>query len=146
MIDILIITDGKKHDPDFAVKIADYEKRLRGQLKLSWQIIPSSEKPNESAKILEKIDKDDYVILLDERGILVSNAQLVQAFEIMAQQAKKLVIIIGGSYGVDQSVFNRSNQVVALSGLVLPHQLVRLIVVEQIYRTTTILNNQNYHH
>lgn len=146
MIDIQIITVGKKHDPDFAEKIRSYEKRLRGHVKLSWQIIPSSDKLGESAKILEKINRDDYVILLDERGILVSNSQLVQAFELLAQQAKRLVIIIGGSYGIDQSVVGRANQVVALSGLVLPHQLVRLIVVEQIYRTMTIINNQNYHH
>lgn len=146
MIEIQIITVGKKHDPEFAGKIEAYEKRLRGQLKLSWQIIPSSDKPAESVKILEKINKDDYVILLDERGVLVSNAQLVQAFELLSQQAKRLVIIIGGSYGVDQSVFGRANQVVALSGLVLPHQVVRLIVIEQIYRTVSIMNNQNYHH
>lgn len=146
MIEIQIITVGKKHDPEFAGKITEYEKRLRGQLKLAWQIIPSSDKSAESSKILEKISKDDYVILLDERGILISNAQLVQAFDLLAQQAKRLVIIIGGSYGVDQSVLSRANQVVALSGLVLPHQVVRLIVIEQIYRTVSIMNNQNYHH
>lgn len=146
MLKIKIITVGKKNDPAFADKIAEYEKRLKPYVDLSWQLIPNSDQSSESEKILKNIKDGEYIILLDERGIMANNSQLVTAVEKLQQNAKDLTIIIGGSYGVDSSVRARANNILSLSKLVLPHQFVRLIVVEQLYRTYSIINNQNYHH
>lgn len=146
MLKIKIISVGKKHDVNFAEKISEYEKRLSNLASLDWHLIPSSDIDSEASKILKSIKDDEYVILLDERGVLVDNRQLASALQKLQLSAKNLVIVIGGAHGVNDQVRSRANNIISLSKLVLPHQVVRLIVVEQLYRTFTIINNQNYHH
>lgn len=144
---ITIISVGKKHDPKLADAITEYEKRLTSFCDFSWKLVPSSDIDNESSSILQKINEDDIVVLLDERGKLWDNKQLAHYLEeAQNRSVKALMLIIGGAYGVDRSVINRANAIMALSPLVFPHQIVRLMAIEQLYRTYSILSNGKYHH
>lgn len=144
---IVCVTIGKKHDPNLAPLIQDYEKRLQKSCDFSWQIIPASDKDKESAAIQKFLKDDDVVLLLDERGKLWRNAQLATALQtIQNRSVKRLVLIIGGAYGVNIDVQRRANYILALSPLVFPHQIVRLITIEQLYRSYSILADSAYHH
>lgn len=144
---ITCITVGKKHDPKLVNAIEDYEKRLKSYCDFSWAYIPTSDKDTESAAITKQLKDDDVVVLLDERGKLWANNYLSQAVEYLQNSStKRVVMIIGGAYGVNDDLVRRSNYVVAFSPLVFPHQIVRLLVVEQLYRTYAILSGSNYHH
>lgn len=144
---IVCIAIGKKHDPNLAVSIAEFEKRLSGFCDFSWQLIPSSSREAESTSILRALKSDDVVVLLDERGRQWSNQKIADKIEqLQNQSAKRLVIIIGGAFGVTDEVRRRSKYVIALSSLVFPHQIVRLLVVEQLYRSYSILADGKYHH
>lgn len=143
-MNIICITVGKKHNINLADAIAEYEKRLDN---FSWQLIPSSDKAQESQAILRQLKEDDTVILLDERGKMWGNDRLAYALETLQNRStKRLVFIIGGAYGVEATVQQRSSYILALSPLVFPHQIVRLLLVEQLYRTYSILAEGKYHH
>ena len=144
---ITAISVGKKHKPDLAEAITEYEKRLAGFCEFSWKIIPAAGVDVESAAILRSIKDTDAVVLLDERGQLFSNQQLASYIEKSQNDSvKHVVIIIGGAYGVSNEVASRANIVLALSPLVFPHQIVRLLLVEQLYRTYSLLSGGRYHH
>lgn len=144
---IVCLTVGKKHDANIVGYIDEFEKRLSGFCDFSWQFIPSSDKQHESDTILKFIKPEDKVLLLDERGEQWSNQKLASKFEqLQNQSTKRLVVVIGGAFGVEDIVSQRSDYVLALSNLVFPHQMVRLIVVEQLYRTYSILSDGKYHH
>ena len=101
----------------------------------------------EEEMILKKLTPQHYLILLDERGKLLNSIQWPQQFQqCMNQGVKTLVLLIGGAFGVTDTIRKRANQCWSLSHLVFPHQLVRLIVAEQVYRSFSILNNSPYHH
>ena len=144
---IKIIAVGKKHDADLVVAISSYEKRLKQPFSVSWVILPNSSKStnearqDESETILKRLDANDYVLLLDERGVMITSE--VFSSEL---QNQNVVIIIGGAFGVDDNLRRRADKVVALSGMVFPHQLVRLILIEQIYRAQAIVTGHPYHH
>ncbi|MFW0169029.1 23S rRNA (pseudouridine(1915)-N(3))-methyltransferase RlmH [Rothia sp. P4278] len=148
---IKIIAIGKKHEKWVADGIDRYETRLRKPWDLTWQYLPHSSlaeeaaRAEESRRILEKIGRDDYLILLDERGKMLSSPGLSRVLQ--AQLGfKRIVLVIGGAYGVDETVRSRANTVWSLSELVFPHQLVRLIITEQIYRAGEIAAGRPYHH
>src|ERR1035441_840021 len=104
-------------------------------------------KLQEEELILKKLASNHYLILLDERGKLLNSIQWSQQFQqCMNQGVKTLVLLIGGAFGVTEAVRERANQCRSLSNLVFPHQMVRLIVAEQVYRSFSILNNSPYHH
>ena len=153
-----IITVGKKHEKNIEELIADFEKRIKNNFDLSWSILKSEDdkdkdvqKKKESEKILEFLKKevtpDTHVILLDERGKEKSTLDLAKLFEDkMNNGIDKIIFIIGGAFGVEEKVFEKANLTLSLSKLVFPHQIVRLILVEQIYRCISILNGGKYHH
>lgn len=144
---INIIAVGKKHDAKLVDAIAEYEKRLAGYCDLVWHIIPSSDVDQESRSILRKIQTDSIVVLLDERGKLWDNQQLAGYLdEAQNRSIKSISIVIGGAFGIDPSVIVRANAIVAFSPLVFPHQIVRLLLVEQLYRSYSILSGSKYHH
>jgi 23S rRNA (pseudouridine1915-N3)-methyltransferase len=144
---IACLSVGKKHDPKLVDAIAEYEKRLKSFCDFSWQLIAPNNKSSESALILKFLDKDDIAVLLDERGKLFGNQQLAQYLEMIQNQSiKRLVFIIGGAYGVDENVFRRANVLLSFSPLVFPHQIMRLLLVEQLYRSYSILSGGHYHH
>ena len=101
----------------------------------------------EEELILKRLQGHHYLILMDERGKMLSSPQWAQQFQqLMNQGTKTLVILIGGAYGVSEQVKRQAKQVWSLSSLVFPHQLVRLILAEQVYRAFSIINNSPYHH
>ncbi len=144
-----IITVGKKSKDWVASGIETYSKRLQGNFKIEWDIIPNSgaKSPEQALKqeseaILHRLSPTDFVILLDETGKNISSPQLSK----LLIKKQNLVLIIGGAYGVDNSIKNRANFIWSLSKLVFPHQIVRLILTEQIYRAQMISQNHPYHH
>ncbi|WP_421083079.1 23S rRNA (pseudouridine(1915)-N(3))-methyltransferase RlmH [Rothia nasimurium] len=148
---IKIIAIGKKHEKWVKDGIDRYETRLRKPWDISWQYLPHSSlaeeaaRAEESRRILEKVERDDYLVLLDERGKMLSSPALSRLLEGQLG-FKKVVLVIGGAYGVDETVRARANTVWSLSDLVFPHQLVRLIITEQIYRAGEIAAGRPYHH
>ena len=104
-------------------------------------------KKKEGEVIVEWLNKDDYLVVLDERGKQINSEQLANFIQARANESTKhLIFLIGGAYGVDEAVMKRANYKWSISQLVFPHQLVRLILAEQVYRACTILRNEKYHH
>jgi len=104
-------------------------------------------KKKEGEMILQWLDKDDYLVVLDERGKQLTSEGLADFIQARANEStKKIVFLVGGAFGVDDMVLKRANFKWSLSQLVFPHQLVRLILAEQVYRACTILKNDKYHH
>ena len=146
-----IITVGKKPPRWLAEPLDDYSRRLQAVWRPEWVLIhhspqnsPETAKNAESEQILARIKPDDYVILLDETGQLLSSPELAAKLE--TQAGRSVVCIIGGAYGVNQAVKQRANLIWSLSKLVFPHQIVRLILIEQLYRAQCIINHHPYHH
>lgn len=148
---------GKPHDDYFKKGIEDFTKRLKNYFAVEWVIVPSPKnsamlsqmdlKKQEGKTIIEWLEKDDWLILLDERGKQFNSEELAVLIQKRANEStKQLIFLIGGAYGVDEVVFKRANLVWSLSKLVFPHMLVRLILAEQLYRACTILRNEKYHH
>lgn len=97
--------------------------------------------------ILDALTKDDWLVALDERGKQMTSEGLAQLLQSRAnERAKNLVFLIGGIYGLDEAVLKRSDSRWSLSLLTFPHQLVRLVLAEQLYRACSILRNERYHH
>ena len=149
---VTIITVGKKHESWVADGIQRYEKRLRKPFDVEWVLLPHSSlegdkaRQEESERILSRLKPTDFVVLLDESGEMVSSAVISERFEQLFSKNAPLTIVIGGAYGVDASVHERAHWVWSLSTLVFPHQLVRLILIEQLYRAQQIANGGKYHH
>lgn len=149
---VRILAIGKKHESWVDEGIARYEKRLQRPFETTWQLLPHSAREgdaarsDESARLLAKITDEDYVILLDERGTNLDSPSLSSYLLSSLQRSQPVVVIIGGAYGVDDSIHRRANLIWSLSKLVFPHQLVRLILAEQIYRAQEIAAGRPYHH
>lgn len=149
---IKVLAVGKKHESWVDEGISRYEKRLKKPFNLTWQLLNHSSRENdaarteESARILAKIDDRDFVVLLDERGKNVDSPALANTLRTPIDASRNVVIIIGGAYGVDASVHARANFTWSLSKLVFPHQLVRLVLAEQLYRAQEIAGGRPYHH
>lgn len=144
---ILVISVGKKHEANVAGLIAEYEKRLSKHASLEWVLIPADDKEKEGEKILKQIKAGDRVILLDEKGKEESSVGLAKIIEKeMIGGTKRLVFIIAGAYGASDTVWGKADVRLSLGRLVFPHQLVRVILAEQIYRAFSIIYNEPYHH
>ena len=108
---------------------------------------PSDIRKKESEMILNYIRKEDCLVVLDERGKQWSSEGLAGFIQSKANEStKQIVFLIGGAYGLDETVMKRADFKWSLSQLVFPHQLVRLILAEQLYRACTIIRNEKYHH
>jgi len=108
---------------------------------------PVQIKKAEAESIIKALSKTDILILLDEKGKMLDSPGLAKLIQQKANQsAQRIVFLIGGAYGVEQSIKERANFTWSLSELVFPHMLVRLILAEQIYRACSILANEKYHH
>ena len=154
---ILLCSIGKQHDSELKAAIEDFTKRITNYFSVEWLIIPppknagilSSDdlKKSEAASFLQKLTKEDYLILLDERGKNISSLALATLLQQRGNEStKRIVFLIGGAFGVEESVFKRANFVWSLSQLVFPHMIVRLILAEQVYRACSIIKNEKYHH
>lgn len=147
-----IIAIGKKHEKWVLNGIELFEKRLKKPFNLSWDILPHSNfaeekaREEETQRILAKIKPSDFVILLDERGKNISSPELAKMLLNGFVNSQNFVIVIGGAFGVSEELRRRANFVWSISKLVFPHQIVRLILVEQIYRAQEISSGGKYHH
>lgn len=149
---IKILAVGKKHEQWVKDGIERYQKRLRKPFDVEWQFLPHSSlqgsraREEESQRIMNQLSSRDYVVLLDERGDLVDSAELSHYLLKLLEAGNGITMVVGGAYGVTEAVRSRANTVWSLSSLVFPHQLVRLILVEQIYRSQEIVGGRPYHH
>lgn len=147
---IKIIAVGPRHDPQLTGKLDEYEKRL--SYSLNWQLLAYSKAQGdtarraESAQIMSKISERDLVVLLDETGLQLTSDALTDKLMTWQSSGRQLVFVVGGAYGVDDSLKARADFSWSLSLLVFPHQLVRLILVEQLYRASAITSGHPYHH
>ena len=147
-----IIAIGKKHEKWVLNGIELFEKRLKKPFNLNWDILPHSNfaeekaREEETQRILAKIKPSDFVILLDERGKTISSPELAKMISNGFVNSQNFVIVIGGAFGVSEELRQRANFVWSLSKLIFPHQIVRLILVEQIYRAQEISSGGKYHH
>ena len=147
-----IICIGKKHEAIYRSSIEHFEGRLKHFTKVSWTLLPHSSlseieaRKEESVRILDAIKSNDYVILLDEKGASVSSPELSDIIDKAQCSSHDICIVIGGAYGVDKSVCQRANYAVSFGKAVFPHQLMRVMVLEQLYRAHSILAGSKYHH
>ena len=144
---VTIISVGKAHDSSLKESILEYTKRTFSSLSTEWVIMPSSSIESEAKAILGILKKDDYVILLDEEGSQMTNMALAELMaDKMNDSTRRMVFVIGGAYGVNKDIKERANYMWSLSKLVFPHMIVRLILIEQLYRSISILQGGKYHH
>ncbi|WP_336992087.1 23S rRNA (pseudouridine(1915)-N(3))-methyltransferase RlmH [Leucobacter sp. VD1] len=149
---VRVLAVGKKHEAWVTEGIDRYEKRLRKPFDVSWQLLPHSAREGdaaraeESERILAKVDRDAFLVLLDERGRNVDSPALAATLQGAFAAGRSVTVVIGGAYGVADRVRERADFVWSLSKLVFPHQLVRLILAEQIYRAQEIAAGRPYHH
>ena len=147
-----IIAIGKKHENWIAEGIERYQKRLKAPFSVEWILLPHSSlegqsaRQEESQRILSRLGVYTYIILLDERGTLIDSPAFAKLLEQPINTSQKIVFIIGGAYGVTEEVRQKASYSLSLSPLVFPHQLVRLLLVEQIYRAQEIAHGGAYHH
>ena len=148
---------GKAHETYVKEGVEMFTKRISHYYAADWNFIAAPKnsaalsetdlKKKEGESILNFLQKDDYLILLDERGKQMKSEELAKFIEQRANESvKKMVFLIGGAFGVSEAVMKRANYKWGLSPLVFPHQLVRLILAEQVYRACTIIKNEKYHH
>ena len=148
---------GKNDEAYIKAGVEEFTQRISKYYKVEWSIIPLPKnagmmsemdlKKKEGAIILEWLNKDDYLVALDERGKQLTSEDLADFIRKRSNESvKNLVFLIGGAFGLDEAVLNRADFKWSLSQLVFPHQLVRLILAEQVYRACTILRNEKYHH
>ena len=148
---------GKSNESYVKEGIADFTKRISRYFPVEWTIIPVPKnsgmlsemdlKIKEGETILQWLRQDDYLIALDERGKQFSSEGLSELLQERASAStKNLIFLIGGAFGLDAAVLKRAQLKWSLSQLTFPHQLVRLILAEQVYRACTILQNEKYHH
>lgn len=140
---IKIIAGGKKNPDWLKSTCAEYEKRLRKPWNIEWQFVDEDKLDDR----IERLDKDDYMILLDENGKMYTSPELCRLLQTPLEAGRDVVIVIGGSFGHFSSALTaRANAIWSLSKLVFPHQICRLIVAEQVYRSQEIYHGHPYHH
>ena len=150
-------TIGKAHETYVKEGVDLFTKRIANYYPVEWNIITTPKnaatvnekdlKKREGEIILNALQKDDYLVLLDERGKQLNSEGLAAFIQLRGNEsAKNIIFLIGGAYGISDAVMQRANYKWSLSSLVFPHQLVRLILAEQVYRACSINRNEKYHH
>lgn len=149
---ITVISIGKKHESWIEAGVERFEKRLKKPFDVTWLLLPHSAlddaaaRQEESERILSRIDATAFVVLMDERGDEFDSPRAARLFDSIFTTSRPIYIVIGGAYGVDDRLHQRADVIWSLSPLVFPHQLVRLILIEQIYRAQQITAGHPYHH
>lgn len=146
-----IICVGKIKEEYFKNAIKEYQTRLSKYTKLEivelndYSLTPSLNKQKEGEEILKNIKDKDYVITLEITGKKYNSIELASRIEKIQIINSNIVFVIGGSDGLSEDVKKRSNEKISFSDLTFPHQLFRVMLLEQIYRSYKILNNESYH-
>jgi 23S rRNA (pseudouridine1915-N3)-methyltransferase len=148
---------GKAHDSYVKEGILEFTKRVSRYFNVEWQILPLPKnsgqlqeadlKKKEGEMVLQWLRADDYLVALDEYGKEMNSEGLSQFLQQRAlDNSKQVVFLIGGAFGLDEMVLKRAQFKWSLSKLTFPHQLVRLLLAEQVYRACSILHHEKYHH
>ena len=148
---------GKLHESYVKEGIETFTKRISHYYPVEWKIFsnPKQKSPlsqndaklQEAIILLNTLEKSDILVALDERGKQWNSEEIADFIQLSANQSSRnLIFLIGGAYGLHETILQRANCTWSLSKLVFPHQLVRLILAEQIYRACTIIRNEKYHH
>ncbi|WP_090295359.1 23S rRNA (pseudouridine(1915)-N(3))-methyltransferase RlmH [Flagellimonas zhangzhouensis] len=154
---ITLLAIGKTDKSELEELISVYEKRLKHYVKFQMEIIPdiknrknlseAQQKEKEGELILAQLQPTDTLILLDEKGKQYTSMDFAQFLQKqMNSGIKNLVLVIGGPYGFSDAIYAKSSGKISLSKMTFSHQMIRLFIVEQIYRGFTILRNEPYHH
>lgn len=150
---------GKTKEAFLAQGISAYIKRLKPMVETNEIIFKTSSAPSESnpaseslvrareaSQLLERCGAGEYLIVLDSRGELLSSTALAEKFEQLRLSAVKTVnLVVGGHWGIDDNLLAKANLRLSLGPMTYPHELARLIILEQVYRAFTILNHIPYH-
>ena len=154
---IKVLVIGKTDDKNLQLLIDKYEKRLKHYVKFQMEIIPDlkktknlsekEQKEKEGELLLKKIDPLDQLWLLDEKGKTFRSLEFSKFLQKkMNAGVKQIVFAVGGPYGFSEGVYQKAVGKLSLSEMTFSHQMIRLFLVEQIYRAFTILKNEPYHH
>jgi 23S rRNA (pseudouridine1915-N3)-methyltransferase len=154
---IKLLVLGKTDSSQLNQLIEEYQNRLKHYIKFELEIIPDikntkslsekQQKEKEGEAILNKLNTTDLLVLLDENGKQKSSVEFSEYLQKnMNSGLKQLVFVIGGPYGFSDAVYQKSQAKISLSKMTFSHQMVRLFMVEQLYRAFTILRNEPYHH
>ncbi len=157
MIHIKLLQIGKTFQPFVQEGIAEFEKRLKhycvletitiADVKNASSLTHEQVKKQEAILLLKHINTNDTLLLLDERGTQYTSVELANYFNKQINAGvKKITVVIGGAFGFDETVYTRANGLISLSKLTFSHQMVRLFLVEQVYRAFTIIKGEKYHH
>jgi 23S rRNA (pseudouridine1915-N3)-methyltransferase len=154
---IKMLAIGKTDDKSLQALIGKYERRLKHYIGFDMEVIPDVKKAKslsaeeqkrlEGEAILKKVQPGDLLVLLDERGKEFRSLGFAQYLQKkMNAGTRSLFLVIGGPYGFSEPVYSRADEQISLSKMTFSHQMIRLFLVEQIYRAFTILRNEPYHH
>ncbi len=154
---IKLLVIGKTDDKNLNALIDMYMKRLKHYITFDIQVIPDiraaknftteQQKEREGELILNALENPDILVLLDENGQAFGSVEFSNYLQKkMNSGIKQMVLAVGGPYGFSKAVYERAQGKLSLSKMTFSHQMVRLFVVEQLYRAFTILNNEPYHH
>lgn len=154
---IKLLAIGKTDDKNLQTLIETYQNRLKHYINFQLEVIPDiknvknlsqqQQKEKEGELILKKLAPTDQLVLLDEKGKEFRSIEFSSFLQKkMNSGIKQLVFVIGGPYGFSETVYKKAQGKISLSKMTFSHQMIRLFVVEQIYRAFTILKNEPYHH
>jgi 23S rRNA (pseudouridine1915-N3)-methyltransferase len=154
---IALLQTGKTTDKHIAEVVNLYTNRIKKysvfeiitlpDIKNSRNMSVQEQKIKEGKKVIQSISGDDYIVLLDESGKELRTVEFSGWFEkIFMLPKKRVVFVIGGSWGFSEEVYTRADFRLSLSRMTFPHQLVRLLFLEQLYRVFTIIKGEPYHH
>ncbi len=155
VIELLVV--GKTDSPEVDTLVAGYQKRVNRYARFNIITVPDAKTTKgmsppevrraEAVGILKQLNPGDHVVLLDEKGGQLRSVDFARWLQgRMNTGLKRLVFVIGGPYGFDKAVYDRTNEAVSLSKMTFSHQIVRALFAEQLYRAFTILRNEPYHH
>ncbi len=154
---VKLLAIGKTDSKALQMLISEYENRLKHYIRFELETIPDiknvknisevQQKEKEGELILKKLGPTDILVLLDENGKQFSSVDFSKYLQKkMNAGIKQLVFVIGGPYGFSDAVYEKAQGRISLSKMTFSHQMVRLFIVEQVYRAFTILKNEPYHH
>ncbi len=153
---ITLIQTGKTKFSYLQEGISDYHKRINHYISFEELTLPDLKvrkklsveeiKFREGEQLLKKCKSLDFVILLDENGKSFSSLEMANYLQKKIITGRNIVIVIGGAYGFSSEVYKRANEMISFSRMTFSHQLIRLFLVEQLYRALTIIRGEPYHH
>ncbi len=154
---IKLLVIGKTDSKPLIALIEEYKNRLQHYIKFELEVIPDlkkaknlstvQQKDKEGTLLLAKLQNTDQLVLLDDKGKQFSSVEFSQYLQKkMNSGSKQLVFAVGGPYGFSDAVYKKASGKVSFSKMTFSHQMIRLFVVEQVYRAYTILRNEPYHH